>query len=232
MEKLIEGVKKFQSEVFLAKRDLFVRLSKTQEPHTLFVTCSDSRIDPTLLTQTEPDELFILRNAGNIVPSYGGILGGITATIEYAVALLGVRYIIVCRHTDCGAMKALLHPELIHDLPALKNWMVQAEAHAPHRARQLWESERRGVPRCHHPGKRSRPARPSEDPSDGGGATAARPPEHSWVGLLDSYRGHLDLQRGQGRIRRAGSPSASMTGARYQTKPVGGRPGRLHEGMP
>ena len=111
MEKLVEGFKKFQSEVSRAKRELFTRLSQKQEPPALFITCSDSRIDPTLLTQTEPGELFILRNAGNIVPSYGGVLGGSTATIEYAVSVLGVKPVIVCGHTDCGVMKALLHPE-------------------------------------------------------------------------------------------------------------------------
>ena len=128
MEKLVEGFKRFQSEVFRAKRELFTRLSQKQEPRALFITCSDSRIDPTLLTQTEPGELFILRNAGNIVPSYGGVLGGSTATIEYAVAVLGVKHVIVCGHTDCGVMKALLHPETVEHLPAVKNWMVHAEA--------------------------------------------------------------------------------------------------------
>ncbi len=128
MEKLVEGFKKFQSEVFRAKRELFTRLSQKQEPRALFIACSDSRIDPTLLTQTEPGELFILRNAGNIVPSYGGVLGGSTATIEYAVSVLGVKHVIVCGHTDCGVMKALLHPETVENLPAVKNWMVQAEA--------------------------------------------------------------------------------------------------------
>lgn len=127
MEKLVEGFKKFQAEVFGAKRELFSRLSKSQEPRALFITCSDSRIDPTLLTQAEPGELFILRNAGNIVPSYGGTLGGSTATIEYAVAILGVRHVIVCGHTDCGVMSALLHPETIEELPAVRSWMVQAE---------------------------------------------------------------------------------------------------------
>jgi carbonic anhydrase len=127
MEKLVEGFKKFQAEVFGGKRELFRRLSQSQEPRALFITCSDSRIDPTLLTQAEPGELFILRNAGNIVPSYGGVLGGSTATIEYAVAVLGVKHVIVCGHTDCGVMRALLHPETIEDLPAVKNWMVQAE---------------------------------------------------------------------------------------------------------
>lgn len=128
MEKLVEGFKKFQSEVFGAKRELFTRLSQGQEPRALFITCSDSRVDPTLLTQTEPGELFILRNAGNIVPSYGGgVIGGNTATIEYAVAVLGVKHVIVCGHTDCGVIKALLHPDTVKDLPAVKNWMEQAE---------------------------------------------------------------------------------------------------------
>ena len=127
MEKLVEGFKKFQAEVFGAKRELFSRLSEGQTPRALFITCSDSRIDPTLLTQTEPGELFILRNAGNIVSSYGETMGGSTATIEYAIAVLGVKHVIVCGHTDCGVMRALLHPESVEDLPAVKSWMVQAE---------------------------------------------------------------------------------------------------------
>ena len=128
MNRLVEGFKKFQSQVFGAKRELFTKLSQGQEPRALFITCSDSRIDPTLLTQTDPGDLFILRNAGNIVPSYGGMLGGSTATIEYAVAVLGVKHIIVCGHTDCGVMKALLHPEKVEELPAVRSWVVQAEA--------------------------------------------------------------------------------------------------------
>jgi carbonic anhydrase len=128
VEKLVEGFKKFQSDVFAAKRALFTRLSEGQAPRALFITCSDSRVDPTLLTQAEPGELFILRNAGNIVPSYGGgVIGGNTATIEYAVAVLGVKHVIVCGHTDCGVIKALLHPESVKDLPAVRSWMEQAE---------------------------------------------------------------------------------------------------------
>lgn len=127
MEKLVEGFKKFQAEVFRDKRELFSRLSESQTPRALFITCSDSRIDPTLLTQAEPGELFILRNAGNIVPSYGVTMGGSTATIEYAVAMLDVKHVIVCGHTDCGVMRALLHPESVEDLPAVKSWMIQAE---------------------------------------------------------------------------------------------------------
>jgi carbonic anhydrase len=127
MEKLVEGCKKFHNQVFEKKRKLFHRLSLHQQPRALFITCSDSRVDPTLLTQTEPGELFILRNAGNMVPPYGSMQGGSTATIEYAVAVLKVPHIIVCGHTDCGVMRALLHPEDMRELPAVKEWVLQAE---------------------------------------------------------------------------------------------------------
>ncbi|MDR4466064.1 MAG: carbonic anhydrase [Nitrospira sp.] len=127
MEQLVRGFLKFRSEVFGKKQALFTRLSHAQTPRALFITCSDSRVDPTLLTQTDPGELFILRNAGNIVPPYGSMQGGTTATIEYALAVLKVPHIIVCGHTDCGVMKALLNPEDVQNLPAVKEWMGQVE---------------------------------------------------------------------------------------------------------
>jgi carbonic anhydrase len=127
MEKLVKGFLKFRTEVFEKKKALFTRLSGNQSPRALFITCSDSRVDPTLLTQTDPGELFILRNAGNMVPPYGSMQGGSTATIEYAMAVLKVPHIIVCGHTDCGVMKALLNPEEVHDLPAVREWVGQAE---------------------------------------------------------------------------------------------------------
>ena len=127
MEKLVQGFLKFRSEVFGEKKALFTRLSQSQAPRALFITCSDSRVDPTLLTQTDPGELFILRNAGNLVPPYGAMQGGTTATIEYAMAVLNVPHIIVCGHTDCGVMKALLQPDDVQNLPAVKEWMGQAE---------------------------------------------------------------------------------------------------------
>ena len=128
MKKLVEGLKKFQREVFKTKRDLFTNLARGQQPRALFITCSDSRIDPCLVTQTEPGELFILRNAGNLVPSYGTTIGSTIATIEYAVGVLGVKNIIVCGHTDCGVVKALLDPKQVGDLPAVKKWLYQAES--------------------------------------------------------------------------------------------------------
>lgn len=128
MKKLIEGFKKFQRDVFKTKRDLFTSLARGQQPRALFITCSDSRVDPCLVTQTEPGELFILRNAGNLVPSYGTTIGSTIATIEYAVGVLNVKNIIVCGHTDCGVVKAILEPEQVGDLPAVKAWLLQAEA--------------------------------------------------------------------------------------------------------
>ncbi len=125
--KLVDGVLKFRSGVFEEKKSLFSSLSNQQSPCALFITCSDSRVDPTLLTQTDPGELFLLRNAGNIVPPYGAMLGSSTATIEYATAVLEVPHIIVCGHTDCAVMKALLDPDSVKDLPAVRAWVAQGE---------------------------------------------------------------------------------------------------------
>lgn len=130
MQKLIDGLHQFQREVFANETDLFERLAKGQNPLALFITCSDSRIDPAMMTQTKPGELFILRNAGNIVPPYGAVNGGESATIEYAVSVLGIRDIIVCGHSLCGAMQGLLQPESLENLPAVKSWLGHAEATA------------------------------------------------------------------------------------------------------
>ncbi|MBI3969136.1 MAG: carbonic anhydrase [Chloroflexi bacterium] len=127
MQKLIQGIHRFQSESFRPLQGLFELLAKEQNPETLFITCSDSRIDPTLLTRSQPGELFILRNAGNIIPAFGGVSGGEAATIEFAVAALGVRDIIICGHSHCGAMKGLLEPEQVASLPAVASWLAHAE---------------------------------------------------------------------------------------------------------
>lgn len=128
MQKLFEGLHHFQKNIFSSQRTLFERLAQGQSPETLFITCSDSRINPNLLTQTEPGELFILRNAGNIVPPYGAANGGEGATIEYAVAALNVKDIIICGHSHCGAMKGLLEPESLTDVPQVAQWLSHAEA--------------------------------------------------------------------------------------------------------
>jgi carbonic anhydrase len=128
MEKLIRGIHAFQTDYFRDQQALFAQLARHQAPETLFITCADSRIVPNLLTQTEPGELFILRNAGNIVPPHGAARGGEGATVEYAVAVLGVKDIIVCGHSQCGAMKGLLDPRSTESLPAVHEWLGHAAA--------------------------------------------------------------------------------------------------------
>ena len=127
MQKLIQGIHQFREENFRPLQGLFEQLSKGQNPETLFITCSDSRIDPNLLTRSQPGDLFILRNAGNIVPPHGAANGGEAATIEFAVAALGVKDIIICGHSHCGAMKGLLQPEMVAPLPAVSTWLSHAE---------------------------------------------------------------------------------------------------------
>jgi carbonic anhydrase len=127
MDRLLQGVSKFQREVYPQKRELFEQLASQQSPRILFITCADSRIVPDLMTQSGPGELFICRNAGNMVPPYGEVVGGVSATIEYAVAALKVPHIVVCGHTDCGAMKAVLCPEMTDSMPAVKNWLAYGE---------------------------------------------------------------------------------------------------------
>lgn len=128
MRKLIEGIHCFQANHFGPRRERFERLAKGQHPEALFITCSDSRINPNLITQTEPGELFIIRNAGNIVPPFGAANGGEGATIEFAVVGLGIQDIIVCGHSHCGAMKGLLDPEALHAMPTMSAWLAHAEA--------------------------------------------------------------------------------------------------------
>jgi carbonic anhydrase len=120
MQKLVDGIHQFQQNIFSTRQSLFQRLADGQQPLALFITCSDSRIDPGLLMQTDPGELFIMRNAGNIVPAYGTVHGGEAATIEYAVSVLNVKDIIVCGHSHCGAMAGLLNPEAVAELPAVR----------------------------------------------------------------------------------------------------------------
>jgi carbonic anhydrase len=127
MQSLIKGIHKFENEIFDSKIELFKKLEKGQNPEVLFITCSDSRINPNLITQTEPGDLFIVRNAGNIIPAYGNQSSGEMASIEFALDGLGIKDIIVCGHSHCGAMKGLLQPKIVENLPAMKSWLQNAE---------------------------------------------------------------------------------------------------------
>lgn len=127
MNPLLEGILRFQRDVFPFHQSRFQDLTQGQQPPILFITCSDSRIDPHMITQAKPGELFIVRNAGNIVPPWGTGDGSTAAAIEYAVEVLGVQHVIVCGHAHCGAMSALLNPDSLKELPAVKAWLRLAE---------------------------------------------------------------------------------------------------------
>ncbi len=126
VEKFLGGVTRFQKDVYPKHQDLFEKLALGQRPDALFITCADSRIDPCLLTQTKPGELFICRVIGNIVPPYPDALGGVSATVEYAVGVLRVPEVIVCGHTDCGVMKGALNPEALGEYPNVSAWLRYA----------------------------------------------------------------------------------------------------------
>lgn len=137
MQELVEGVAHFQRGVFPAKAARFQHLATTHRPSTLFISCSDARVIPELITQSEPGELFVIRTAGNLVPAYTPHADGVAASIEYAVAVLGVSDIVVCGHSACGAMTALADGHDLADLPAVAHWLRHADAslaRAPHAA--------------------------------------------------------------------------------------------------
>lgn len=128
MQKLVEGVHHFRANYFAENQSLFERLaSNGQSPETLFITCSDSRVVPTLITNAAPGELFIVRNVGNIVPAVSrGVIGGVAAAIEYAVQVLEVQNIVICGHTRCGAIEAILDPERIRHLQFVSRWLGES----------------------------------------------------------------------------------------------------------
>jgi carbonic anhydrase len=130
LHKLVAGIHHFQSHVFRPQQEFFQTLANGQRPQGLFITCSDSRVNPNLITQTEPGELFILRNIGNIVPAYtsGTADGATAAAIEFAVTALDVEYIIVCGHSHCGAMKGLLDLRSVAEMPSVSGWLTHAES--------------------------------------------------------------------------------------------------------
>jgi carbonic anhydrase len=129
MERLLLGIRKFRDEFYPERQSAYEQLVREgQKPHALFITCADSRIDPEALTQSEPGEIFVSRNIGNLVPAYGEMLGATSAVIEYAVEALNVGQIVICGHSDCGAMKGLLNPEKVESMPTVKSWLRNAEA--------------------------------------------------------------------------------------------------------
>ena len=129
LEKLKAGVRRFRSDVYTRNAEMYARAgTEMQRPHTLFIACADSRVDPVEITQSEPGEVFVTRNIGNLVPAYGEMLGGVSAVIEFAVGGLKVQHVVVCGHSDCGAMKALISPDSVKNMPTVTSWLTNAKA--------------------------------------------------------------------------------------------------------
>ncbi|MCS4249623.1 carbonic anhydrase [Pseudomonas sp. BIGb0164] len=128
MKDIIDGFLRFQRDAFPERATLFKDLATQQSPRALFISCSDSRLVPELVTQREPGDLFVIRNAGNIVPSYGPEPGGVSASVEYAVAALQVRDIVICGHSDCGAMTAIASCKCLDHMPAVASWLRYADS--------------------------------------------------------------------------------------------------------
>ena len=129
LERLLDGVRHFCKNEYPHHQEVYDQVTREgQRPHTLFVTCADSRIDPELITQSGPGDIFVARNIGNIVPAYGEMMGGVSAVVEYAISALQVDQVVVCGHADCGAMRGLLNQEKLGNMPAVQNWLQNAHA--------------------------------------------------------------------------------------------------------
>lgn len=137
MNELIGRVFDFEKKVYEDSRALYSKLANHgQEPKALMISCADSRVVPEQIMQAQPGDLFVCRNAGNIVPPYATQNGGVTSTVEYAVLALGIRDIIVCGHSDCGAMKGLAgDPAALETMPNVVAWLKHGSA-----ARQVVDS--------------------------------------------------------------------------------------------
>ncbi|MFN8547284.1 MAG: carbonic anhydrase [Candidatus Eisenbacteria bacterium] len=123
MQHLVRGLLHFQADVFPERRRQFEALQQGQAPDACLIACADSRVDPSLLLSSQPGELFVIRNAGNLVPQFPTMQGGTAASVEFATSVLGVRDMVVCGHSHCGAIEALLRPERLEGLPALTRWI-------------------------------------------------------------------------------------------------------------
>jgi carbonic anhydrase len=129
VDNIIQGISAFRGQIFPGQRQMYQRLVRDgQSPKALIIACADSRVSPEHITQAGPGELFVCRNAGNIVPPFAQQNGGVSSAIEYAVVALGVRDVVVCGHSDCGAMKGLMTPEALGRMPNVAAWLRHAAA--------------------------------------------------------------------------------------------------------
>ncbi|MPR02385.1 carbonic anhydrase [Pseudomonas sp. MAFF 212408] len=123
LQEIVKGFLHFHHEIFPQQKQLYKKLATGQRPKAMFIACADSRIAPELITQSAPGDLFVTRNVGNVVPTYGQLNGGVSTAIEYAVLALGIQHIIICGHSDCGAMRAVLNPQSLKNMPKVETWL-------------------------------------------------------------------------------------------------------------
>ncbi|MFJ9079576.1 carbonic anhydrase [Streptomyces sp. NPDC102278] len=178
MHDLTEGVTRFRREVYPARAGLFAELASSHRPKTLFIGCSDARVVPELITQSEPGELFVIRTAGNLVPAYAPGPDGVAAGVEYAVAVLNVREIVVCGHSACGAMTALAEHHDLSGVPAVADWLRHADAS---RARTSGEAGPRLVDALIRENVRAQLATLATHPSVARALAAKTVTLHGWV---------------------------------------------------
>lgn len=128
MKNLLDGFHHFRQHVYPRQQALFRSLAGGQSPQTMLITCADSRVSPEMIFSAQPGELFVQRNIGNVVPPYSQHVSGVVAAIEYAVVALGVSDIVVCGHSDCGAMKAALDRPAVAGMPSVAHWLRHVDA--------------------------------------------------------------------------------------------------------
>jgi carbonic anhydrase len=133
VKKLLNGIVDFRKNVRSTVKDTFALLALGQRPDTLFIACSDSRVVPNLFASTEPGDLFVIRNVGNLIPPYsegnsGPHFGSEAAAIQFALASLPITEIVVCGHSECGAIGALARGHTPNDTPALSCWLRHGQS--------------------------------------------------------------------------------------------------------
>ncbi|QKJ88305.1 Carbonic anhydrase [Paramixta manurensis] len=195
MREIVEGFLKFQRDEFPHRSELFKKLARSQQPRTLFISCSDSRLVPELVTQREPGELFVIRNAGNIVPSYGPEPGGVSASVEYAVAALGVGDIVICGHSDCGAMTAIASCQCLDHMPAVAHWLRYADAAKAVNESREHRSDRQRIDAMVHENVIAQLANLKTHPSVALALAQGRVRLHGWVYDIES--GEISALDGQ-----------------------------------
>jgi carbonic anhydrase len=195
MNDLVAGFLKFREAAYPERTGLFHHLAHTQAPGALFIACSDSRVVPELLTQQEPGELFVIRNAGNIVPSYGPEPGGVSATVEYAIAVLGVRDVVICGHSDCGAMTAIAQHHDLGQLPAVRGWLRHADAAKAINASRHYGSEHERIDALVRDNIRAQLANLRTHPSVALALSQRKLRLHGWV--YDIENGQIDALNGE-----------------------------------